>query len=525
MASKTKLTIEGDVSNLQKAFRKMQRELIDTKAKLKQTGQEGVKQNKLLEKTIRETETAQERYNRKLKTLAPLLQQGKQGQEAYARGAAKAKQELRGQNAEGGKLKGMLSTVKQLGPAFGIGGGLAGAVAVATSALREMREESAAGLTSMRALVDQRVRLNQVSTSLQDLQNLSNLSDTRAIKFGVGRGVVRRVQFAARSEGFEKAVDPILRANQVVSPESAASAAGQVPALFPGSNLTPLQSINLLLRGAQDSRVDFEKLAGALPTAASGAALTGATPSGTVASLSVLASRFKSELTAADRIKALGTKLFLDPRTKGKGLVGGVEALQDLTPEARKKFLGESQELNVAFTVMVEELDRIKALRQKLLQERQLTGTPQSALNQGIARANADPNFRAQKQIQIAEIRREVFREQRFATREAGTQAAVLDVQSSLDVAGASGFAKFVGGKFAEGAQFAGAGPGVVSAAGQVGGFTGSVAPKAAFIGAQGPSGAVNELLSQAVGFLAEIVRGQDTLVGQQPVVLEDTTK
>ena len=449
---------------LQQEEKKSEKGMNDITAASKKLEREGVQ-------TFEKLRTEAEKFRRKQDAIDAAVKRGtlsiEQGKTATRRLAQQYREAGQaGKRAFGAKA---LSGVKSLAAGFGLGAGLAGVIGLAKSAMTSLKEESDLAVTSMRALVKERIRLNQVSLSAKDLQELNKKADSRAVRFGIPRDVVRRIQFSAKSEGFEPSVEHILRGKQIVDPESAASVAGQVPALFPGQGLTPEEAINILLKGAQFSRVDFESVARTLPSVAEGGALTGATPSGAVASLAVLVKRFKKAETAADRLKALGTKLSLDPRTKGKGLIGGVEALQDFSPEELRKFLGESRELNVALTVFIQELDEIRKLRSILVRERGLTGTPESAFQRGIARAKADPTFQAANKVITSEIGLEVAREDQLAQGGAARQAAVNAARTRLNRSGASGAGRFAGGAAAEAAGFFDAPPGTIVAAGRVG--------------------------------------------------------
>jgi hypothetical protein len=100
------------------------------------------------------------------------------------------------------------------------------------------------------------------------------------------------------------------------------------------------------LKAARDSRLNFEQIAQALPGAAEGGAVAKATAEETLATLSVLASRFKSGETAADRIKAFSSKVGIDAgmaATTDEEIAGKVEA-EKARVEAANKSLRTKEE-------------------------------------------------------------------------------------------------------------------------------------------------------------------------------------
>ena len=163
--------------------------------------------------------------------------------------------------------------------------------------------------------------------------------------------------FSARSENFESAVDAIASNAQVIDINSQAGVAGQIPTLFKNEGLTGEQAIDATLAGAQASRLTFEQIGSALPSASEGASAAGSKSFEAIAGLSVLASEFKSADTAADRMKAYGTAISLDQGNadagreslSGLGLQEATRRLLEMTEEQQRDFLGGSAEVNVAF--------------------------------------------------------------------------------------------------------------------------------------------------------------------------------
>lgn len=307
------------------------------------------------------------------------------------------------------------------------------AIRVAAGAFQFMRQEADAAMASATRLTDARRRLVQVTTSEADLKNLERLADEMSAKYGVGRETTRQILFSARSEGFEDFARELIASSRVIAPEAAATAAGQIPGLFPGRGLTPAQSVNAALVAAQQSRLDFEQLVRSLPGAAEGAGMAGAGPAETMALASVLASRFKSGETAADRIKAFGTRVALDPALAGRGVLQAVRDLQAASEERRQEFLGTSQELNTAFVTIGQELSVIEQRQRQIQDAIGAAGTARSALAEGRRRAGVV--FAPQQAAEAGAIAREAAREGALAgagfLRQAAVDQAMVDLQQA----------------------------------------------------------------------------------------------
>jgi len=300
-----------------------------------------------------------------------------------------------------------------------------------------VKEETDKAMTSFDRLSEVRTRLNQVAESAADLQKFERRADTLAAATGVDRATIRSVLFSARSEGFEgQVVDEIVANARIVAPEAAAGVAGQVPALFKGK-IGADEAINATLAAAKRSRLSFEQIARGLPGAAEGAALAGSKPEETFGLLAVLASRFKSGETAADRIKAIGTRVALDEELAGGGIVAAVEKLAAGSEERRREFLGTSQELNTAYAVILDELAAIAESQRTAAEAIRTAGTSRSVMDLA-RRAAFSPDTEigrqniAQRQRDIALQRREIATERQLSERGFKSQAAVDVAQENL---------------------------------------------------------------------------------------------
>lgn len=257
------------------------------------------------------------RYEAELVELDRKQEAGTMSAQELARAQAKVRSEFDksvGLADKQNSLVGLASS--QLGQYATAAGAVALAVRAITAAWETVVEEQQKGLDALKATEDTGRALLQISDSPEQFASMRAEAQALASQEGVDVATVERVMFSAVSEGFRDALPEIIAANQVIAPEAAAGVAGQVPALFQGA-IGAMEAVDLTLKSARDSRLSFEQIARALPAAAEGGSIAQATPEETLATLSVLASRFKSGETAADRIKAFSTLVGLDQGTTG----------------------------------------------------------------------------------------------------------------------------------------------------------------------------------------------------------------
>jgi hypothetical protein len=160
-----------------------------------------------------------------------------------------------------------------------------------SEALQFVSAETDKAKASFEGLSDPRRRLSQIAdpgTPGRSLDELEARVDTLAARFGEDREKVAGALFSAVSEGFEGALENIVRYGDVVDVGSASGVAGQVPSLFKGA-ISPDEAVSTTLLAARQSRLDFEQIAAAMPTIAAGAAMTGSTPTEAMGVLSVMA--------------------------------------------------------------------------------------------------------------------------------------------------------------------------------------------------------------------------------------------
>lgn len=383
------------------------------------------------EQVTRQLEKSTDKYKRELRELKNLHAQGAIDIETMRRGRARLSQEFRQGLDTKPTGQAIAALTSQLGQYASAAGAVALTVRSIGAAFETVRTEQEAALSALEGTGDANRRLLQVSESPEQFVERRQTADDLSSEFGVDRNTVRDVLFSGISEGFESVVPDIIRANQVIAPEVAASVAGQIPGLFKNQEIAPLEAVSGTLLASQDSRVDFEELGAALPQAAEGVASVGGTFSEAAASLAELSAAFKSPDTAADRIKAFGVAASLDEDLKGLGLIGAVEKLQSLSDAEQSDFLGEGQELNVAFRVLGERIGEIKELNAAIQADRVATSKGQGLLEERVQFSLSDEDLSAVRELNKARIQQEVLQARVDGITGAKAESAIKIAQST----------------------------------------------------------------------------------------------
>jgi len=345
--------------------------------------------------------------------------------------------------ARDAKTLGGLSFNWDVGNALSVTSAVDAAIQLATASWSAYSQARSEALRSQEGIADENRRLGQVATDSEDLAALQSRADRASAATGVSREVTRDVLFSARSEGFEKDYEAIIAANQVVDPKASAVVAGQLPSLF-GGKVQPLEAVSLTLAAAKESRLDFESVAKSLPGAAEGAAVLGSSPQELTATLSVLASRFKSGDVAADRIKAFSSTAGIDDRFKGTGIIQTLDTLQKMPTEERTEFLGKSQEMNIAFQILSEERPKIEAQIAKMLREKEEFAAGRGTLREQQTIVRTNPTVQNLEMVNIARVREEIKKEESLGTEAAKSEAAKMDSSALAEDRNAGMLDRFV---------------------------------------------------------------------------------
>jgi hypothetical protein len=334
-------------------------------------------------------------------------------------------------------------------------------------ALQWTREQTEEAMASFAGMSSARSRLAQIADpgSGRSLDALEARADELAMKYGEGRDKVAEALFSAVSEGFEGSLESLVKYGDIVDLKAAAGVAGQVPGLFKGSGLKPEEAVSTTLLAARQSRLSFEDIASAMPSIAQGAALTGSTPTEAMGILSVMSSTFQSGAEAATKFKGLATKFSISgDEFAGKGILGGVESLMGMDEAARREFLGESQELNVAYQTLVANLPevrkRIGEIDEELATLRAggagvLERQYQEFFGSGTAGAERRLALEGQRQ---AEIAREIANERQLALTGMQTQTEIDRALTEMKDRGEATFGQYATEQLGQGAQALGAG-------------------------------------------------------------------
>lgn len=451
------------------------------------------------------------KYSNELKRLDKAQKAGKISAGELATQQAMAKKNFEGSVGAIGKQNTLLSKGASLLGGYATAAGAASAaVGLIRAAWQTVIEEQEKGLAALRKTEDTERALLQISSPEQFAKRRQQ-SQELAVQTGVDIQTVQRVMFSAVSEGFQDALPEIIASSQAVSPESAATVAGQLPALFKGQ-ITAMEAVDLTLKASKDSRLDFEDIARVIPAAAEGGGIANATAEETLAVLSVLASEFKSGDVAADRIKGFATVLGIDQggqtaediqkatdketarveraekslRAKeervadlekrvsnsrgtaketaetqlararrdvsefdrsslqfqkpdegreslaGIGIIKAVEKLSSLSKSERSDFLGENQELNIAFVKIKDNLPRILQLEQEIREERDAFAKGGGLLRERVAFTKTDAESTARRENNIATQRLEASERKRGVDGAAADSAAKLATADSL---------------------------------------------------------------------------------------------
>jgi hypothetical protein len=396
-------------------------------------------------RAMKKAEDAQQKYNEKLRKS----KEEAANASAQARKTGDSFSEM-GKRAEQGFN---VQTLKNYVAGFAT---VTTAISAVTAMWVKYKAEQDAALGSLLGTANADRMLTQVAEAGQ-LSTLIAQADTLATTRGMDRNAARNLLFSAISDGFQADVGSVAAASSVIDPNEAAIVAGQTRGLFRNDNLTANEALSMTLTGAKISRLDFGPMARALPQAAEGAAQIESTASETIATLAILAGAFKSGDTAADRIKGFASKAALDSRTRGRGLLAAFDTVAAMTEEERAAFLGESQELNAAFTVIRNNRDTIEKTRQDIEADRQATAQGGGLLRQRITETEQTPQFQARLQIANARNRLEIAREQSAAIEGATAQATVADAAAAQFQTGANIVERTVGDFIAPGLAGVGA--------------------------------------------------------------------
>lgn len=378
-----------------------------------------------------------ERYREQVAKLDAALRTGAINQETYARAVGKAKEELKEAGTATESAVGMEIGTK-LGAAAAGWATIGTTVSAVTKVIQHAKQQTDAALEAMKGQRDIDRDLNQISTSSQDFQEKKARANAAAIKYGTSREDAKKVLLESVNQGFEKDYEYVMRANQVINPVDAALVAGKLPMLFKG-NVNTKEALNMTLVASQMSEMNFGQMAGGVATASVGAGMAGASPEETLAMQAALASNLKNGAQAGERINTFGMKISREEFRdvfQGKSMIEAAQ-MMEMDKSLKKKVLGDDQEGNAAQFLILQERERILRFQKAITDARSKANTDQSAIDQGVARAEADPDMRARRQLATAEQQRELAMQNNLAVPGAAREAAKARVEAAAHRRGA----------------------------------------------------------------------------------------
>jgi len=315
-------------------------------------------------------------------------------------------------------------------------GGVTAALQLAGAGFELLKEKQAAALGSLQSQESSEKRLAQIATSADDLDAMIAQADKISLQTGMDRERSRGLIFSARSEGFSEDVGQIARFGQVVDVESQGSLAGSLGRLFKGEGLSVEQRLSGVLAAAEQSAFDFETVGRSVKKSAAPASASGADLAETLAANATLANLIGE--SAGDRLKAFTSKAALSPDLQGQGIIGSVEALQQMPEEDRKKFLGESIELNEAYKLLSDNLPEVAKITAAVRKDLESSASGEGVLAKRTEIVEGSDRFQDRMNVARSEIAKQIAEESRFASGGASIKEAENLVDANLANAGIS---------------------------------------------------------------------------------------
>jgi len=420
-----------------------------------------------------------QKYNSEIEKLDKLLARAKISQDIHARATAAAKTELdkaaaAAKNFGTAGQASVADVAGSLGVVTTAAGAAAAAVGVVTAALRAAKEQAREAAAEGDKLFNVRRTLNQVATSPEHLKSMMDRADNAAQKYGLKREKAHEIMADAVGSGFEKDYESVVAAHAgAVDAGAAGGMAKKLLSIYKGNDpkLSAKSAIDMTLNAAKTSDLTFEDLASGVPQAAEGGSLVGSSAEETVATLSVLGGQFGSVQTAADRIKGFGARAGTDDRLKGKGLVGAFRTLRDeFSEKERKKFLGDSQELNVMYQKMKENEAAIVQRTNEVKAARKESEGGNGEVQQALNRADKTPQLRAAIIKQRAENARDIAKEAKLGEHGQLQATGMANAEETALTENRNALNRFGNYVTAGASTYLGASGGTVETAGKLGG-------------------------------------------------------
>ena len=282
-------------------------------------------------------------------------------------------------------------------------------VSVVSGAISQLKADTATAVQSIERLTEQRKEMAQLATGPEHYQMLSKSTQQLAGRFGLDLEEAHKLRSAALAGGFERSLPQVALATATFAPaDELIPTAASLPKNFEG--LTTEQALNLTAAGGTSAEnMTFRGVAQQLRIAAQGAGPAGSSGVETAAMVAVLSDLFQE--STGDRLRAMGLKIAMDPKLRGKGIMGTFDIIKN-DPKKRATLLGDSQELHAVYNKLSasdnRDANRIRAMEAHLQKQMDATGTPNSPLMTGAQSFLSDPLNRALFNTRVARANREI---------------------------------------------------------------------------------------------------------------------
>ena len=336
----------------------------------------------------------------------------------------------------------------------GISGGMAGgAIATAVGAavasalrgtLEQIRNDLAGGAASLAKFDPGYKRLVQVSGSQAEFEQLRNITQGVAIKYGMETGAAQDLVFNARSLGELPNIEALAAASQFTDANAMALAAGKLKSAFGASEAgSTTQIINKLIAAAETSDIPIERLATAVLASGASGARMGATDEEVIAATSQLSKVFKSEEVGGTRLSAVLAAFAQKNVGGGKGLMAALSEYGGMS-EAKKSGFTANKEFAEGIQAIMSNLPAIQETQGRLLSAQDFEGGLGPLLTQRLGLIQSDPQLRAQLVNRQAAAQLELTKSGTF-----GTEGLDWETKKMMDESGQMGdsdFGRWMGG-------------------------------------------------------------------------------
>lgn len=322
--------------------------------------------------------------------------------------------------------------MRKLGIGIGIYEGIAGAISVATDALREFNEEQAAGA---RGVQEQAPGIGKLSTVIEGVTPQERQADFRRMladvrrtrqEVGIGQQQAADFQFTLESAGFEAERAQLAQLFRISDqPENLVQGAkGIIDAFGAGEAGTAAAVINKLQAGSRQAPVGAADIAIPVSRTAQAAGQIGTTDEELIAAVALMASPAGGAEEAGTMIRNFAVQA----RKKGVkegGLFGAADFFQRMIDQGQDvtQVLPE-QRAATGFGLLQQLRQDIGRISGDVARENQLTGGPRAAVPLAVSEAMRSPEFAAAQEARQAEQRQQIAQERAFGVGRLGRQAA-----------------------------------------------------------------------------------------------------